>query len=302
MSELSFAQTYILASKVRSKLTKEASNPKSSLRNLVVQANMLDNLMDYISEETEKRSKVAHVKFDLADRTSSPSTSTSTGSTSTTNYKTSITEYEIDSDSDSDSDDDDADYYYDDEEEEDDDDEEESDSDDYYYYSDSDEVEDMEEEHDLSELTKLTAPMVASPKPSTYKQLPYINLSLNSIEEVDEDDLVEEDELSQDSEEDTNEPASPTDIPELYHCESMSEEEEEEDQGLYLVSHPKNYITGSCNSGEAELERARPKSEPKSLFGTSSRDQHDITQIPTQNDTAHTHHRHNAIYSLDHVF
>ena len=53
--QMSFAQTYILASKVRSKLTREAQSPKSSLRNLVVQANMLDNIMDYISDETKRR-------------------------------------------------------------------------------------------------------------------------------------------------------------------------------------------------------------------------------------------------------
>ena len=53
--QMSFAQTYILASKVRSKLTREAQSPKSSLRNLVVQANMLDNIMDYINDETKRR-------------------------------------------------------------------------------------------------------------------------------------------------------------------------------------------------------------------------------------------------------
>ncbi|ODV93893.1 hypothetical protein PACTADRAFT_4789 [Pachysolen tannophilus NRRL Y-2460] len=45
------AQTYLLASKVKSKLTKEAINPNADLRILVCQANLLDNLMDSLSSK-----------------------------------------------------------------------------------------------------------------------------------------------------------------------------------------------------------------------------------------------------------
>lgn len=105
---MSFAETYLLASKVRTKLTKDATNPKISLRNLVTQANMLDNLMDHISKENEKRlNNLNKVKFELpkAAQRSSP-------------LSTSVVEYEVDSDSDSDYLDDD-DYYYSSEEEDD---------------------------------------------------------------------------------------------------------------------------------------------------------------------------------------
>ncbi|CCG24958.1 hypothetical protein CORT_0G02790 [Candida orthopsilosis Co 90-125] len=117
---MSFAQTYILASKVRSKLTKEAASPKSSLRNLVVQANMLDNLMDYITEETERRNNYnqeqhqgqqqdsdgKRVQFDIPSEVNHGKSGHSDEEVSNTGslYKTSITEYELDSDSDSDSD------------------------------------------------------------------------------------------------------------------------------------------------------------------------------------------------------
>lgn len=57
-TQMTFAQSYMLASKVRSKLTREAANPRASLRNLVVQANMLDNLMDHIAEELSRRKEM----------------------------------------------------------------------------------------------------------------------------------------------------------------------------------------------------------------------------------------------------
>ncbi|ABN65042.1 hypothetical protein PICST_29941 [Scheffersomyces stipitis CBS 6054] len=282
MPEMSFAQSYILASKVRTKLTKEAANPKSSLRNLVVQANMLDNLMDFISEETEKRSKPTQVKFDLSTRVSAGNKTTTTS-----NYKTSITEYELDSESDSD---DDEDYYYenDDEEEEDSD----SDSDDYYYYSDSDEVEDMEEENDITELTQLTAPALPQ-RTASYKQLPYINLSLSSIQEEDEEAEQSDAELSQDSEVEVDfvESATPSDVPELCHCNSLTDDEEE---GAFYEDA--NYIAATATTDDADFDRARPKSQPASvsLFKCASRE-----SVEHQSPA---HMRHNAIYSLEHVF
>lgn len=114
---MSFASTYVLASRVRSKLTKQAADPKSSLRNLVLQANMLDNLMDHISTKTKNLKTQSSVQFSVpepvkhemhaaGDRVNGPS----------------VTEYEIDSDLDLDFDSDsDSDSEYD------------SDSDEYSY-------------------------------------------------------------------------------------------------------------------------------------------------------------------------
>lgn len=174
---MSFAELYVLASKVRSKLTREASNPKTSLRSLVLQANMLDNLMDHIASETEKKkaAQASHtaprVSFSLPEKPKMPVVA-----------GPSVTEYEIDYDSASDSDDDYEDYaistdashavYYSGSDSEDDS------EDDYYYLSDE------EEEDDDYHLT-----------PSlSYRQLPAIDLSdmnlhrsLSVIEEENEE-------------------------------------------------------------------------------------------------------------------
>lgn len=96
----SLAESYILASKVRSKLTREAANPRTSLRSLVLQANMLDNLMDHITVAAEKKQAQAKVSFSLPQPKRSP-----------LYYGSSVTEYEVESDSDSEDDDDD-DYYF----------------------------------------------------------------------------------------------------------------------------------------------------------------------------------------------
>lgn len=92
---MSLAKTYVIASKVRVKLAKQASDPKSSLRLLVLQANMLDRLIDDVTVSGQKlaaksQSKVLfgipHQKREepVFDRSCGPS----------------ITEYEVDSDSD----------------------------------------------------------------------------------------------------------------------------------------------------------------------------------------------------------
>ncbi|EGW30058.1 uncharacterized protein SPAPADRAFT_63675 [Spathaspora passalidarum NRRL Y-27907] len=224
MSELSFAQTYILASKVRSKLTKEAASPKASLRHLVVQANMLDNIMDYISEETERRtiqqrekSKLqqqqkaapqvqAHVTFNIPVKP-------------VNHTNTSVTEYELgDSDPESDSEDEDVEQFSplifrpanSIVEEDDDDDftssDSESDSDDYYYYSDSDEVEEDEEEQQQAQ---------SPDNLPVFRELPVMNLS--AIEEEDED----EDSYSSDSESED----SILSLPDLSDSYSLTDDE-----------------------------------------------------------------------------
>lgn len=153
-SEMSFAQTYMLASTVRSKLTKEAANPNSSLRVLVSQANMLDNIMDSLAEKTEARmsqlkvsveSDDKHVSFKLPGRQKSHLSSVSTN----------VTEYEVDPESDSD-------------------DFSDSDSD---ADSDSDDYSDSEDEEEAVEYA------VQLGKVQSFRQLPSMNLSLSPIEE-----------------------------------------------------------------------------------------------------------------------
>lgn len=109
LAMMSFAESYVLASKVRSKLTKEAANPKTSLRSLVLQANMLDNLMDHISVQAEQK-RAAKVSFAIPKKETVP-------------VGPLVTEYELDSDSDFDSDS-----------------ESDSEEDDYYYSSDEEDM------------------------------------------------------------------------------------------------------------------------------------------------------------------
>ncbi|CDK26371.1 unnamed protein product [Kuraishia capsulata CBS 1993] len=72
---MSLAQTYSLAAKAKSKLTKEAVNPNADLRYLVCQANLLDNLMDSITHRrpvsilepepvAARKESDLHVRFD----------------------------------------------------------------------------------------------------------------------------------------------------------------------------------------------------------------------------------------------
>ncbi|AOA64922.1 Hypothetical protein PP7435_CHR4-0279 [Komagataella phaffii CBS 7435] len=62
-NNLTFAETYLLASKVKDKLTKEAVNPKTNLRLLVCQANLLDNLMDTLQNRNEYQPDTNTVAF-----------------------------------------------------------------------------------------------------------------------------------------------------------------------------------------------------------------------------------------------
>lgn len=280
--QLSFAQTYILASKVRNKLTKEAQSPKSSLRNLVVQANMLDNIMDYISEETTRRTReyesIRKQKSSSVQFAPSPLRS---------NYKTSITEYEIDEDSSDDEDysdeemedssDDDEDeellqpqqhqpqqqpesVYYeevDDSEESEEEEQTETSScysedesdDDYYIYSD----EDIVKEEQIPRSLPITS----------FNTLPTIDLSLDTITEEEEEEL-----------------------PELAENYSSSEEDEEEEVLLYDLNRIN--LSNSSNASTTHNEK-KPNTEFE-LSSTTPADHQPISLF-----------RHENI-SLEHVF
>lgn len=283
--QLSFAQTYILASKVRNKLTKEAQSPKSSLRNLVVQANMLDNIMDYISEETTRRTReyesIRKQKSSSVQFAPSPLRS---------NYKTSITEYEIDEDSSDDEDysdeemedssDDDEDeellqpqqhqpqqqpesvYYEEVDDSEESEEEEQSETsscysedesdDDYYIYSD----EDIVKEEQIPRSLPITS----------FNTLPTIDLSLDTITEEEEEEL-----------------------PELAENYSSSEEDEEEEvEEVLLYDLNRINLSNSSNASTTHNEK-KPNTEFE-LSSTTPTDHQPISLF-----------RHENI-SLEHVF
>lgn len=215
---MTFAESYVLASKVRSKLTKEAANPKSSLRSLVLQANMLDNLMDHISAQAEKK-RSSKVSFSLPEKKAASPIPVTRGAGPM------VTEYELESDSESDLDSD-----FDDSDSESDSESDleftqfsqstltsfvESDEEDFYYSSD--------EEDELSEIVQ-SSTALASVK--SYKLLPVMNLS------ADHDLLViyeeQEDEL-----------------PELSRSTSDSESEDEVDIPSYTLAAGNGYKISS---------------------------------------------------------
>lgn len=278
---LSFSQTYILASKVRSKLTKQANDPKVRLANLVVQANMLDNLMDSISSFAEERNKAtatsgdSHVTFNVSKPHSSLRTVTS------------ISEYEVDLDSD---DEDSDDEYYDDDDDDDDDDDEDyksyvtttgegypssytlqvvdrsvedDDSDDYYYSSED------EEPNSLSQLSEILSSVNGS------------SLDLSTIEEAYESE--ESDESGSDSNSRTQDILE---MPELCSSNSPSDEEIDDHDTVAV----KNYI---CISNDGS------KSSPPSMLKTHTAPPLNIpnTILKTQ-----SHHRSNALYSMEQLF
>lgn len=92
-----------MASKVRVKLARQSADPKSSLRLLVLQANMLDRLMDDITINASKAKAPSKVTFTIPQKAKEQEIHRTTGGPN-------VTEYEVDSDSDSDSDEED--YIY----------------------------------------------------------------------------------------------------------------------------------------------------------------------------------------------
>lgn len=63
MQAMRLSGPYILAKKGRAKLLRDASNPNISLRVIVTQANMLDSLMDYITDHDKQPS----IKLDTSN-------------------------------------------------------------------------------------------------------------------------------------------------------------------------------------------------------------------------------------------
>lgn len=273
---MSFAELYVLASKVRSKLTREAFNPKTSLRLLVLQANMLDNLMDHIAVETEKKKKATaaaatsrapRVSFSLPEK---PKVAPVAGP--------SITEYEIDYDSASDSDEDD---YYDDFElaaagnnsnavyySGSDEDESESDSDDYYYYLSDEEEEDAEEEYRLT-------PSLSYRQLSDLRsfEMP-LHRTLSVIEEEAEEDM-----------------------PELARSTLVSDLDSEiEDTNTSANSNANANVTVATSDEHLVHEEPLPSLKTGPVVDLPA------STMVTHHPHSPSHVRHDAVYLIEHVF
>ncbi|CDR45420.1 CYFA0S18e01464g1_1 [Cyberlindnera fabianii] len=256
----SMADTYILASKARAKLTKEASRPDHDLRILVSHANMLDNLMDKIHAHRESildGSYVAkNVSFTLPDIT-----------------HVSIAEddyddvYDSDSDSDYDDDDDDEDdslyhkattvEYHADEDEYDDDDDE--------WDSLSDAEDDFSEEEDEFESNYTYSHASHSISPKKFRQMP-------TIDEMSEVELEELSSASEDEDEHHHHQHrhddavlevlehDETDITELKRTPSLvysTNEEESEDEDDEDVLHTSQTHTPQTHN----YDGSKPQSE-----------------------------------------
>lgn len=291
---MTFAQSYILASRVRSKLTKEASNPKSSLRVLVTQANMLDNLMDHIASETAKRNqklRTVTMHEDNEEAIDSDSDSEDeeeddeeeefeVGRSRRVSFDlsvsrghqlhTSVAEYEVESDSDSE---DDSDF--------------ESDSDSDYYYSSEDE--EIEEEtastiHISAAESLQQLGRSAGSSQSIFKSLPSINLHyLSPIEEVEEEEAAI-------TSNDESEEYYANGVPGLYRSASISDDEDFESEH-YKLEHSNQYYKPRY---EGSIDGRLAKSDFKSATLHSS-------EIPHLNSHHPHHQRHNAIISMESI-
>lgn len=298
-TSMTFAQSYILASRVRSKLTKEASNPKSSLRVLVTQANMLDNLMDHIATETAKRNqklRAVSIQEDNEEAIDSDSESDSdsedeeeeefeVGQSRRVSFDlstprgrqlhTSVAEYEVESDSDSE---DDSDF--------------DSDSDsDYYYSSDDEEISEgtASAQYDATQaLDQLRRSAGATQ--SMFKELPSVNLHylspITEEEAEDESDASDDDQAVEEEEEGVNDNG----VPGLCRSLSLSDDEDFESEHYKLEHSNQYYKPRYQESIDGRLFNSNHKSDHM---------QHG--QIPHLNHQHVNHQRHNAIMSMESI-
>ncbi|CCE82983.1 Piso0_002754 [Millerozyma farinosa CBS 7064] len=291
--QMTLGESYILASRVRSKLTKHASDSRVGLRVLVTQANMLDNVMDHIDAEHAKRRSTAQNAYKTSIRFEEPAIKKSRGrGTSNTRGKTSVTEYEVDSESDSDSysdsdSDSDSDYemetyqdeslakvsdmqYFDDNHGES---ESESDSDSY----------ESDEEYDEQQAAEAIVRLAELGKVQSSKSLPYLNLGVH--EEQDSADNGKEAGFSSDSEDSDDEIQTSASLeprvdvsislPELSRCSSSSDEEDMDESHDHHASHNRPPVlihTSETNEPHIDAKSAlgvaheEPPAVNKSLF------------------------------------
>lgn len=287
---MTLGESYILASRVRSKLTKHASDSRVGLRILVTQANMLDNIMDHIDAEHAKRRAAAQNAYKTSIRFEEPAIKKSRGrNTSNTRGKTSVTEYEVDSESDSDSysdsdSDSDSDYEMETYQEEslakvsdmqyidnlDGETESESDSDSY----------ELDEEYDEQQAAEAIVRLAELGKVQSFKSLPYINLGVNE----EQDSTVNEKEAgfsldSEDSDDEIHKSAfleSRIDVssllPELSRCLSSSDEEDVDELHDHHALHNRPRILIQTS------ETNDPHTDAKSALGIAHQELPDINK------------------------
>ncbi|GMF01511.1 unnamed protein product [Ambrosiozyma monospora] len=133
----SISDTYVLASKVKTRLTREAVKTDVNLHRLVCQANLLDNLIEYLNEQQTKKANAS-----AAATTTVSFESIATSKDGVSSMTTELDDYDSDDDSDEDSDldsEDSEDYEYD-------YDEYDSEDDSYDYESESDDEDDEAED------------------------------------------------------------------------------------------------------------------------------------------------------------
>lgn len=193
------SETYMLANKARAKLTKEASRGDHDLRILVAHANLLDNLME----------KISNNQFD-----DSIKTTFATISFNPYENKTTVTFIQDDSDSDSSDDEDEF--------EEDDDENNNNMSVTMIYDSDEDSDYSSDEDFDEGELKALSINLTRVN--SNFRKMPTIN-------ELSEQELDELENYQSDSEEEEEEEVDIVDLkktPSLNYSSSTEDEEEDD--------------------------------------------------------------------------
>lgn len=273
---MSLAELYVLASKVRSKLTREAANPKTSLRLLVLQANMLDNLMDHILLESErKKAEQAAASASSAPRTMPRVSFSLPSKPAPVVAGPSVTEYEIDYDSASDSDSDD-DY--------DDDDVEEAASmtaSHTVYYSGSDSSDSDEDDDDYYFLLDEEEDEYSLRPAQLYKKLPAFDLSLPHLQS--QLSVIEEE---------------GEEMPELAKSTSVSDSDSDIDEVAQVL--------GQANVAVAphqQVELRLKADEPRLEINAHPVNQYDPSDVSIMTHTHMSRHqRHDAVYLMEHVF
>lgn len=222
--KMSLADTYLLASKARSKLTREASRQDHDLRILVSHANMLDNLMEELSKQRyNNQHKVEPVSSEYP-------------------HDSIEHEYEYE---DEEEDDDDDDYYN-------------SGSDDEYYEDEFADEEDDDDEYALFEDCQLPSVRVYQSR-NSHKVLPTVD-EVPYEEEQDEEELLRQETAQTKSQDTTTLPSISTTSVEVVE---ISEEDEDDEDSISSPSSDGVPSLCYSSEDESESEEIYPSTTLK---------------------------------------
>lgn len=240
---MSLADTYLLASKARSKLTREASRNDHDLRILVSHANMLDNLMDSLAQrryQKQQQQQQPQVQPILtSSQTEQPSYPAPTFDLAKPQHIETI-EHEINEEYDDDDYSDDDTRYSEEEEEEEDEEE---------YYEDED-----EEDYSMFEDCQLPSSRIYQTRNKQYKVLPTVDEAPLEEEEEEEEDYYEEQAVRGSFQIELHSTQS-TIITSVAVVEVEDEDEEESDYSSpSSPSSPSSEVPSLCYSSESESE------------------------------------------------